>query len=64
MGINLLTLMLGSTFGQYISKVLDRVGIRALCRPVDTGWLCSVLCSGTSVILKWERAFPNLMPQS
>jgi len=57
---------------QFIPKVLDGVEVRALCRQVkffhtdfDKSFLYgSHFVQGGIVMLKQERAFPKLLPQS
>ena len=54
---------------QFIPKVFDGVGVRALCRPVKFFYtylekhFCMdfALCTWGIVMLKQERAFPKLL---
>ena len=52
---------------QFIQKVFDGVEVRALCRPVKffhTDLNKPFLYGPRIVLLKQERAFPKLLPQS
>ena len=56
----------------FLPKVFDVVEVRALCKPVkffhtdlDKPFLCGPhFVHGGIVMLKQERAFPKLLPQS